>query len=479
MRPIASLALVFGLVTLAPSLDTAARPLDDRFERLVTFAAGKMKEYGVPGAAIGVLDRQTRQVRGLGVTNIDHPLPVTETTLFQVGSISKTFLGTAMMRLVEQRRIDLEAPVHTYLPSFRVHDREVSRTVTIADLLTHMGGWEGDIFEDTGAGDDALEKYVQLLKDVEQVAPLRSVYSYNNAGFNVAGRVIEAVTGQSYEDALTELVYQPLALKQTYIRPADVMTLRFVVGHGREKDQTAVQTPWPIGRSAHPAGGVIATVPDLLTYAQFHLGDGTAGGTRVLGNATLQAMHRTRFTKQATNEEMAVTWHVSRAGALRRLAHGGATVGQQALLTLIPERQFAVTLVTNSSRGSRLNQDVTRWALKEYLGVDDPEPSPLQTQPEPNAYGGRYTRPFADVRVSVENGGLIVQSIPKRGFPDARAPVPPPGPAVPYAFYAPDRAIATGGPSPGSRIEFVRAPDGSIGWVRAGGRIHRRAGGTS
>jgi CubicO group peptidase (beta-lactamase class C family) len=123
------------------------------------------------------------------VTNVDHPLPVTDRTLFQIGSISKTFTGTAMMRLIEQGKVRLDAPVRTYLPDFAVRDRIASRDVTVLDLLTHMSGWEGDLFEDTGEGDDAVARYVANLKKNEQVAPLRRLRSYNNSGFIVTARL--------------------------------------------------------------------------------------------------------------------------------------------------------------------------------------------------------------------------------------------------------------------------------------------------
>jgi hypothetical protein len=103
----------------------------------------------------------------------------------------------------------------------------------------------------------------------------------------------------------------------------------------------------------------------------------------------------------------------------------------------------------------------------------------MTTQPDITAYAGRYSRPYADVVVETENGRLTFQSIQKHGFPNASAPVPPPGPKMPIAFYKPDRAIVTDGPQKGSRVEFIRKPDGSIGWVRVGGRIQRRGATTS
>ena len=469
-RAIAALALV---VFLAPAPGLRSLAADPEFERLAAVVAEKMTEHQVPGVSLGILRDGVVTTRGFGVTNVDHPQPVTDGTLFQVGSISKTFTGTAMMRLVEQGRVRLDAPVRTYLPEFAVRDAAASRDATVMDLLTHMGGWEGDVFDDAGEGVDAVATYVKKLKDIEQVAPLRTVWSYNNAGFIVAGRIIEVVTGKTYEAALQEMVTTPLGLKDTYITPADVMTLRFAVGHNGSPKGPQVARPWPIGRYAHSAGGVISTTRDLLTYAQFHM---SAGSAAVLSPETLRSMHTTVLTKQGTDEEMAVTWHVTRGGGVKRVGHGGATVGQQAQLVFVPERKFALALLTNAGSGGRLNQEVTRAAMKEYFAIEDRDPTPSATQPDLAAYAARYSRSFSDIVITLESGTLHVQSIAKRGFPNASAPVPPPGPKVPYAFYATDRAVATTGPQKGTRIDFIRNPDGSLGWVRVGGRIHRKSG---
>lgn len=472
-------AVVLALVVLlAPAHDLRGRGADPAFERVASFVAEQMKEHRVPGVSLGIVRDGVVTTRAFGVTNVDHPLPVTDGTVFQVGSITKTFTGTAIMRLVEQGRVRLDATVRTYLPEFAVRDAAASRDATVMDLLTHMGGWEGDVFEDTGEGVDAMAAYVARMKDVEQVAPLRTVWSYNNAGFVVAGRIIEVVTGKPYEAALQELVTTPLGLKETYITPAEVMTLRFAVGHTTSPKGPQVARPYPIGRYAHAAGGVISTARDLLTYAQFHMG-AAAGGAAVVSADTLRRMQSTVLAKQGTDEEMAVTWHVIKSAGVRRLGHGGATVGQQAMLSIVPERKFAIALLTNSGSGGRLNGEVARRALKEYLSIDESDPAPSAAQPALDAYAGRYARPFSDVVITVDNGTLHVQAIAKRGFPNASAPVPPPGPKVPFAFYATDRAVATGGPQKGARIDFIRNADGSLGWVRAGGRILRKTGATS
>jgi CubicO group peptidase (beta-lactamase class C family) len=114
-------------------------------------------------------------------------------------------------------RIRFDAPVRDYLPEFKMRDFEATERATIRHLLVHTAGWQGDFFEDTGSGDDALKVYVAKMADLPQVAPLGKIWSYNNSAFSVAGRVIEVVTGKTYETALTELVLAPLELSHTFI----------------------------------------------------------------------------------------------------------------------------------------------------------------------------------------------------------------------------------------------------------------------
>src|SRR5215469_16126401 len=131
--------------------------------------------HKVPGVALAITCDGQDFVRGFGVTNINHPLPVDEDTLFQIGSTTKTFTATAVMRLVEQGKLSLDLPVRNYLPDFSMQDPVVTAELTMRHLLTHVGGWDGDYFEDTGNGDDALDRYVRLLADLPQLTRLGTV----------------------------------------------------------------------------------------------------------------------------------------------------------------------------------------------------------------------------------------------------------------------------------------------------------------
>ncbi len=273
----------------SPASPRSQAPADARFEKIAALVQAQMTEHAVPGVAIGILDEGRVTTRAFGVTNVDHPLPVTDDTLFQIGSISKTFTGTAMMRLVEQGKVELTAPLRRYLPEFRVKDADASARATVQDTLTHMGGWEGDFFADPSSGDDALQRQVEGMATLEQTGKPGEMWGYNNAGFYAAGRVIEVITGQPFEKALKASVLDPLGLETAYFFPADVMTRRFVVGHAGATPR--VIGPWPVPRAANAAGGITTNVATMLKYAAFHMGDGTsAKGERVLSAATLQRM---------------------------------------------------------------------------------------------------------------------------------------------------------------------------------------------
>ncbi|HLZ07256.1 MAG TPA: serine hydrolase domain-containing protein, partial [Chloroflexota bacterium] len=267
------------------------KPKAGRFKRLRSAATRAMKKFGVPGVAIGILHEGKCKTVGLGVTSVENPLPVDADTLFQIGSISKTFTATAIMRLVEAGKLELDAPLRTFVPKLRLADTTVARRVTLRHVLSHTGGWAGDFFPDTGSGDDALAKAAALVAKLPQLTPLGSVWSYNNAGFYLAGRAIELATGRSYESALQELVLDPLGLKHSFLFPTDVMTRRFAAGHGFADGQATVLRPWALARATNPVGGISASVIDVLDYARFHLGDGTApDGTRLLRPESLAAM---------------------------------------------------------------------------------------------------------------------------------------------------------------------------------------------
>ncbi len=321
---------------------------DPKFKKVAQKIVSEMKRLQVPGVAIGIWHAGKEYSEGFGVTNVEHPLPVTPDTLFQTGSISKTFTGTLMMQLVEQGKVDLDTPVQKYIKDFKLRDKDVAKKVTIRQLLTHMGGWVGDYFNDFGNGEDALAKMVKDIVKLPQVQPIGTIWSYNNTGFNIASRVIEIVTKKSYEQAVQEMLFNPLKLNMSFFYPSDILfTHRFVVGHQKVKNKVQVARPWAIGRAGNGVGGVVSTVKDLLKYARFHMSNGKKS---VITGRSLRAM-RIPQVSMGPRGLMGITWFIRKADGLTIYAHGGATNGQQAYFFFIPKKDFALAILTNSDDG--------------------------------------------------------------------------------------------------------------------------------
>lgn len=435
-----------------------------------------MARTGVPGVAVGVLHEGQEELLGVGFTNRDHPLPVLPDTLFQIGSISKTMTATIAMRLVEQGKLDLDTPLQHYLPTLRLQDSAATAQATLRHLFTHTGGWVGDYFEDTGRGEDALARYVANMADLPQVTPLGAYWSYNNAGFSLAGLVIEAVTGQPFETVAQELLFTPLGMTMSFFFPEAIMTHRFAVGHTVTATATTVATPWALRRSAHPAGGVTSTIVDMLRYARFHLNNGrTDSGEQLMQPATLAAMQTRQVAAGSMADGVGISWLLNELDGVPLVSHSGATNGQIAQLTLVPSHNFALIILSNANRGREVTRDLSNWALAHYLGLEQPTlPHQTLTTEALQPYTGYYTAQLSDVEVTVNSDGLVLQVIPKGGFPDKDSPAGPQPPPAPAAFFAPDRVVITDGPSQEAKCEFVRDAQGTLRWFRVGGRLHQR-----
>jgi CubicO group peptidase (beta-lactamase class C family) len=437
------------------------------FEQVCDAIHASMEETATPGVAVGLLHDGEEHSAGFGATSLENPLDVTPDTLFQIGSITKTFTGTAAMRLVERGELELDKPVRTYLPALTLDDEDVAAHVTMRHLLTHTGGWVGDYFDDFGSGDDALERMCDSMSILSQLTPLGEVWSYNNAGFYIAGRVIEVIAGAPYEHAMQELVIEPLGLEHTFFFAEDVMTRRFAVGHHRNEDgPPTVARPWPIGRAHHPAGGLASTVRDLLRYARFHLGDGDG----VLTRSSLDEMQTSQLEVGSIFEHVGITWSISEETGARLIGHGGGTNGQVSLFFFAPEHEFACAILTNHQRGGEVALAGRAEALPA-VGASEREREPIDV--DADEYLGTYVSKLFDVELKREDGRLILVATNKGGFPHKDSPPQPSPPPATVSFYEPDRLYVTEGP-PGE-MEFVRAPDGSIAWFRVGGRIMARA----
>jgi CubicO group peptidase (beta-lactamase class C family) len=399
------------------NLEDISAWLDSNFARLLT-------EHEVPGAAIAVLANGEVIDRAAGVLSTATGVDATPDSVFQVGSITKVWTTTLIMQLVDEGLVDLDATVRTYLPDFRIADEAASAAITVRMLLCHTAGFEGDIFTDTGRGDDCVEKYVASLRDVPQLFPPGEQFSYNNAGFCVLGRVVEVLRGKPYDDCLAEYLFTPLGLQHAAAGPYEAILHRAAVGHIRpEPDSDPVPAPvWCLVRSNAPAGAALAMSPrDLLTFARMHMDGGTApDGTEVLSTAGVKAMQeiQVELPKLALmGEAWGLGWEVIRVDGPTVIGHDGGTIGQSAFLRVVPELGVAVALLTNGGDPVRTYREVVGHVLRELAGVELPGlPTPPEHSQRVDAsrYVGTYSCDVTDYTVSQDDDGRVwVDETPK------------------------------------------------------------------
>ncbi|TVY05612.1 beta-lactamase family protein [Paenibacillus cremeus] len=438
-------------------------------------------KLGIPGVTVGVWVDGQEVYACHGVTSVDNPLPVDRDTLFLLGSVTKTYTATALMRLVAEGRVVLDAPVRRYIPELELADERAAKEVTVLNLLNHTAGMDLGMIVDTGEGNDALAAYVAKMAELKQISPPGARASYSQTGYNLAGRIIEKVTGLTYEKAIASLVLEPLGLSNSFFARDDIMTRRFAVGHNPAEDGTlSVARLWRRWRGDNPGGGLASSVADQIRWARFHLGDGCAdSGVCTLLAENLHQMKEptVELRGSALGNAIGIGWFLRDMDGVRLVGHGGSANGQFSELLIVPERNFAIVTLSNAGpNGITFNQSVVRWALEMYLGVmvRDPEPLPYN---ENRAWEivGKYETD-AQMLIIRTNGEKLTLEVGIR--PEIRAAadteLPP--------DYAPadigllsadgDEYVVTSGGLKGQRGFFSRDESGAVVGVDLAGRLY-------
>jgi len=305
--------------------------------------------------------------------------------------------------------------------------------------------------------------------------------SYSQAGYNLAGRIIEKVTGLTFERAVASLVLEPLGLGHSFFARDDVMTRRFSVGHNRDQDGTLqVARLWRRWRGENPGGGLASSAADQLRWARFHLGDGRVdSGARVLPAELLERMQRPTVALRgsALGDAIGIGWFLREVDGVATVGHGGSANGQFAELLLVPERGFAVVALANAGpNGIPCNQAVVRWALQTYLGVTDRDPQPLPyDQARATEVVGSYQNEVMTLTIASDGARLWLEV---RMKPEIRAAadkeLPPDYPPAEFGLLPSDEYVLTSGGMKGQRGFFTRHQTGAVTGVDLAGRLFTR-----
>jgi CubicO group peptidase (beta-lactamase class C family) len=439
----------------------------------------KADEHGVPGSAMAVLADGEVTYACHGVTNVVHPLPVDRDTLFLFGSQSKTYTATAAMCLVSSGALDLDAPVRRYLPELRLPDEQLASTVTVLQCLNHTNGWSFQLLPGSGEGDDALAASVDSMAETADLVERGGRPSYNNAGFALVARIIERLTGTTFEDAARSLVFEPLGLAHTAFHPNEVMTRRFAVGHNQQPDGSlAVMPAWKGPRATNPWGGLATSIADAVTWARFHLGE--TAGDEVLSHELVARMQEPTadLRGSALGDAVGVSWMLRDVDGVRTVGHDGSMGSQFSALLMVPERKFAVVTASNASPdGLQLKQELVRWALEEYAGVRDPEPEPVADPVRAAELAGVYRSGPLDTKIRANGATLVVDLVPTPEAREQMAAQWPEFPPFELGLLADgDRYVVLSGQFRGYSGVFTRDADGAIAGMDFVGRQHVRVG---
>lgn len=451
---------------------------DELFAELDQKIHQGMKEFAIPGAAVGVIYNGQEFVRGYGVTNVNGGRQVDANTAFLTASVSKPVTGTAVMRLVALGKLNLDTPATRYIEDFQAPVG--AEGVTVRQLLNHSAGWNGDDQFDTGDGDDALAKYVEAIhRLLFQQTPVGLTFAYNNAAIGVAGRVIEKVTGETFESSVQSLVLDPLGMTRSSYFPSQLGKGDVAIPHAVKNGVAVAMPEWiSVPRNENAFGGLFSSVTDLLSFARFHLGKGrAANGKRLMSEAALRSMWSQPGpggTLIVDLKGMGVAWSIRPTiEGVSVVEHAGDWFGYHPFLMTVPEKQFAMALLNNSDGGSQLRSQIffNNWALERFAGVHNLPASPQSLSASKLAqYEGDYLRQYIDragnkrdivAELRAKDGGL---ELTIGGAPEG-------GLALMLRFCRYDHVV-----DPlGGHADFLREANGQIKWFRQGRLYERQA----
>lgn len=340
-----------------------------------------MDEYHVPGLAVGiVLNGNLIYARGFGHATLGAPSAVTPDTLFHMASVTKPFVATAIMQLVEQGKIALDDPVTKHLPYFRLDDPRY-RLITIRQLLNHTSGMP-DVkdYEWNKPQDDegALERYVRGLKGEKLLWDPGSRFAYSNIGFEILGDVIAKVSGMSFEDDVERQILRPVGMSSSTLRLKQADTKR--LANGYTNDPSASQgasalvpvAAYPYNRPHNPSSGLLSSVNDMARWAIVNLNRGELDGKRILKSSTYDLMWKpsaeVEFCRggpcRKPGSSVGFSWFLEEKNGLFIVSHGGGDDGFISAFVLVPSRKFAFVMMTNSdSAGIPLLKQIQAEAL--------------------------------------------------------------------------------------------------------------------
>jgi CubicO group peptidase (beta-lactamase class C family) len=438
--------MTVGAYLREAKLATALDQIDD-------VVADSMRARATPGIALAITDRERLlATRTYGFANLEAKTPVTNETLFEFGSIGKSFTAICILQLMEEGVLDLHAPVTTYLPWFSV--RSAYDPITIHHLLTHTSGL---ICGSDFTPDQRFE--VWSLRETDAAPPGQKA-RYSNVGYKLLGLVLEAVTGKPYAQLVRERIFTPLGMTDSATAITNDLRRRLAVGYTEFFDDRPwrpahgfVPAPWLETNTAD--GCLSANAADLVTFLRMVLNRGVG---RLISDASF-ALMTASHTELGDGEAYGYGIDVADKNERKRIGHGGGMVGYISSLVGDPEAGIGVAVFTNAMQST---DAIAEFALQTVVNALAGVPLPVPDAPPIvalDAYEGVFRSGAVSLTVMAEGGQLFL------GREDERIPLKPTGfPPTPDTFLAdhPDFArfpIRFSRDAQGAVVELIHGGD--------------------
>lgn len=436
-------ALIFALTSLQGSFleeeDYSEEPIgtlegiDHIIEELLTL-------MNVPGAAVGIIaDGHVVHSKGYGLRNVEHVLPVTENTLFSVGSATKSFTSMLLGMLNEEGKLNWDDPVAEHIPFFKLKDAHNTYEVTIRDFLTHCSGYprhDGCWFNEHITREELIRRFRHL----EPSHALREKFIYQNIGYAIAGHVAETVEGKPYEDLIQDRIFNPLGMTHSTFSNAKVLKSdNYALGY-RHKNKELFSVPFLDTHAIAPGGGMSSSLSDMLKWAEALLNNGKGLVNTATWKEIISPQAVSHFIEESygisdkiTMESYGLGWILFSYRGHYMVLHGGNIDGFSASIMLFPHENIAIIVLTNKhltlfpmTLGATLADKLLglpsgRW-IEKYKEVTDYERDPFVLEQEKfnsqrhentepshplHEYQGSYYHPgYGKIDIAVKNNYL-------------------------------------------------------------------------
>jgi CubicO group peptidase (beta-lactamase class C family) len=340
-------------VTTAAGAPTGAAD----FAAIDRYVKAEMDAQRVPGLALGIVQNdRIVHMRGFGKAD-QSGRAVSPQTPFVIGSLSKSVTALAIMQLVEARKVDLDAPVQRYIPWFRVADKAASGKITVRHLLNQTSGLStktGRSFQGNGdTSASALIRAVRKLRTVGLTTPVGATHQYSTINYSVLGLIVQAASGQSYENYIQQHVFDALKMSNSYTSQAAAEPHGLATGHRYWLGRPAAAKE-PYNRGLLPAGYLISSAEDMSHYLIAQLNAGHYDGAAVLSPAGTAAMHRPAAPTARPDTSYGMGWFVGPVNGIPAVFHQGETFNYHANIVLLPGRHQGVVLLMNAENSADL-----------------------------------------------------------------------------------------------------------------------------